>query len=393
MKILQIGEGWFPEEPGGLNRYYYDCAQYLPQAGIEVKGLVAGSSNVLHDSQGQVQAFAPTTVSLLQRWRGVRQATQKYFLQGDNAVIISHFALYAFPCLTQLGHRPLVTHFHGPWALESQMEGANPITTWAKKALEQATYRRTARFIVLSTTFRNILHQDYHVPLDRIHIIPGGTNIKRFDLSLTKVEARMKLGWSQDNPIIFCVRRLAKRMGLENLITAFQQVHEHYPNAMLYIAGKGPLTSILQSQIESLKLVRNIKLLGYVPDEQLPIAYRAANFSIVPTIDLEGFGLIVVESLATGTPVLGTPVGGIPSILQPFCPDLLLDGYAPNQLAQGMIEALTGKRQLPNQNACKGYVKKYYAWSAIAKRIKSVYQLAIDEAKHSMTPAKSLGRL
>jgi glycosyltransferase involved in cell wall biosynthesis len=381
MKILQIGEGWFPEEPGGLNRYYYDCTQYLPQAGVEVKGLVAGSSNVVHNSKGQVQAFAPTTASLLQRWRGLRQATQKHLLQGDNAVIVSHFALYTFPCLTQLGHRPLVSHFHGPWALESQIEGANQITTWAKKALEQAIYGRTARFIVLSATFQDILHRAYHVPLDRIHIIPGGTNIERFDLSLSKVEARLKLGWPQDNPIIFCVRRLAKRMGLENLITAFKQVHEHYPNAMLYIAGKGPLAPVLQSQIESLKLVYNVQLLGYVPDEQLPLTYRAANFSIVPTIDLEGFGLIVVESLATGTPVLGTPVGGIPSILQPFCPDLLLDGYAPNQLAQGMIEALAGKRQLPRQDACQAYVKKHYTWSAIAKQMKSVYQLAIDERK------------
>ena len=386
MKVLQIGEGWFPEEAGGLNRYYYDCAQYLPQAGVEVKGLVAGSSKVVDHSKGQVQAFAPTTVSLLQRWYGVRQATQKHLLRGDHAVIVSHFALYTFPCLNQLGHRPLVTHFHGPWALESQMEGGNPMTTWAKKALEQATYRCTARFIVLSTTFREILHQAYHVPLERIHIIPGGTNIEHFDLSLSKVQARLKLGWSLDNPIIFCVRRLAKRMGLENLIMAFQQVHEHYPNAMLYIAGKGPLASVLQSQIASLKLTHHVKLLGYVPDEQLPIAYRAANFSIVPTIDLEGFGLIVVESLAAGTPVLGTPVGGIPSILQPFCPDLLLDGYTPNQLAQGMIEALTGKRQLPNQEACQAYVQKHYAWSAIAKRIKSVYQLAIDEKKTSTTP-------
>jgi len=381
MKILQIGEGWFPEEAGGLNRYYYDCAQSLPQAGIEVNGLVAGSSNVMQNSQGQVQAFAPTTSSLLQRWRGVRQATQQRLSQGENALIVSHFALYAFPCLNQLGTLPLVTHFHGPWALESRMEGANQMTTWARKALEQATYRRSHRFIVLSTTFRKILHEAYHIPLERIHIIPGGTNLTRFDLPLSSVDARLKLGWSLENPSIFCVRRLAKRMGLENLITAFRQVHELYPEAMLYIVGKGPLAPVLEKQIESLNLTRNVHLLGYIPDEDLPLAYRAANFSIVPTIDLEGFGLIVVESLAAGTPVLGTPVGGIPSILQPFCQDLILEGYSPQQLAQGMIEVLAGKRQLPSEAACKAYVQKHYAWSTIAQQIKSVYQAAIDEAK------------
>lgn len=381
MKILQIGKGWFLEEPGGLNRYYYDCMKYLPKAGIQISGLVAGSSNVMENAQGQVQAFAPSSSSLLRRWRGVRQATQQQFSLTDHSVIVSHFALYTFPCLNQLGSRPLVTHFHGPWALESTMEGAKKIASRAKKALEQATYRRSTRFITLSMSFRDILHQTYQVPLERIHVIPGGTDIERFDRPLSCIEARAQLGWSLEKPVIFCVRRLARRMGIENLITAFRQVHEHYPEAMLYIAGKGPLASALEQQIESLNLTRNVELLGYLPEEQLPLAYRAASFSIVPTIDLEGFGLIVVESLAAGTPVLGTPIGGIPSILQPFCPDLILEGYFPDQLAQGMIEALAGKRQLPSEQACKAYVQKHYAWSTIAQQIKSVYQAAIDETK------------
>jgi len=381
MKILQIGEGWFPEEAGGLNRYYYDCAQFLPEAGIEIQGLVAGSENVGQASQGQVQAFAPTQSSLWQRWRGVRQESRTLLSQKETSLVVSHFALYALPCLTHLGRLPLVTHFHGPWALESQMEGANPITVWAKKALEQVTYRRSTRFIVLSATFRDILHQAYHVPLDRIHIIPGGTNLKRFHRPLSRSEARAALGWEAEQPILFCVRRLAKRMGLENLITAFKQVHQHSPEARLYIAGKGPLAPVLQRQIESLNLTDKIQLLGYLPEEQLPLAYRAADFSIVPTIDLEGFGLIVVESLAAGTPVLGTPVGGIPTILEPFCPDLLLAGYSPHQLAEGIIEVLSGKRRLPTQEACQSYVQQHYSWSRIAQRIKSVYQAAIDEVQ------------
>jgi glycosyltransferase involved in cell wall biosynthesis len=255
------------------------------------------------------------------------------------------------------------------------------MTTWAKKALEQVTYRHTARFIVLSTTFRDILHQEYKIPLERIHVIPGGTDTERFDLSLSRMEARAELGLPQDRPIIFCVRRLAKRMGLENLISAFEQVHQSYPDAMLYIAGKGSLAPVLEKQIKALNLTRQVQLLGYVPDQQLPLVYRAADFSVVPTIDLEGFGLIVVESLAAGTPVLGTPIGGIPGILQPFCPDLLLEGYSPDQLARGIMEALAGKRQLPDEQACKAYVQKHYGWSAIAQQIKSVYQAAIEEGK------------
>lgn len=380
MRILQIGKGWFPEEAGGLNRYYYDCTRGLSQTEIEIQSLVTGSSKDLQDAYVQVHAFAPAQSSLLQRWWGVRQAVCECFLAEDYPLVVSHFALYTFPFLDQLRDRALVTHFHGPWALESDVEGSKRITTTAKKALEQAVYRRTDRFIVLSETFRQILHQTYQIPTERIHIIPGGVNTTRFDLSLSQSEAREKLGWERDRVILFCVRRLAKRMGLENLIAAVDQVRHTHPEVLLYIAGKGALASTLQAQIEALHLTEQVRLLGYISDEDLPIAYRAANFSVVPTVALEGFGLVVVESLAAGTPVLGTPVGGIPEILQPFCADLLFSGSETEQLVQGIKEVLGGQRQLPSAKACREYVYENYDWGAIVPQIKAVYQAALEKA-------------
>ena len=100
-----------------------------------------------------------------------------------------------------------------------------------------------------------------------------------------------------------------------------------------------------------------------------------------PTVALEGFGLIVIESLAAGTPVLGTPIGGIPEILRPFSEDLVFEDSSPTKLATGIIEALSGDRTLPSSHDCLEYVKKNYDWQAIAQKIKLVYQSAIDEAK------------
>jgi glycosyltransferase involved in cell wall biosynthesis len=167
-------------------------------------------------------------------------------------------------------------------------------------------------------------------------------------------------------------------MGLENLINAMAQIRDRYPDILLYIAGKGALTQTLQTQIDELELTNNVKLLGYVPDEQLPLCYRAANFSVVPTVALEGFGLIVVESLAAGTPVLGTPIGGIPEILKPFSEDLVFEGYNSEQLARGIIEALSGDRILPARQVCLKYIEENYDWQAIALQIKSVYQKALS---------------
>jgi glycosyltransferase involved in cell wall biosynthesis len=378
MKLLQIGLEWFPEQGGGLDRYYYDCCQYLPQADINITGLLAGSDKVVQDSKGKVIAFASPNSSLLQRWLKMRKIFSQTLVEDQYDLIVSHFALYTFPILNQLKTLPLVTHFHGPWALESDVEAKNNIAVKVKKLLEQSVYKRSQHFIVLSQTFRDVLHQEYQVPLEKIHVIPGGVDVDRFNISLSPTEARQQLNWHQDRPIIFCIRRLAKRMGLENLITAMTKVRSLYPDVLLYIAGKGALAETLETQITELELTNNVKLLGYVPDEQLPLCYRAANFSVVPTIALEGFGLIVVESLAAGTPVLGTPIGGIPEILGLFSEDLVFEGYNPDQLATGIIEALSGDRILPSSQDCLDYVEANYNWKAIAQQIKGVYQQAIS---------------
>ncbi|HHP7229383.1 MAG TPA: glycosyltransferase family 4 protein [Xenococcaceae cyanobacterium] len=374
LKTIQIGLEWFPEQGGGLDRYYYDCTRYLPQVGVAVKGLVAGSAAITENTDGRVQAFAASNVSTLKRWSGMRNSFKKLVAQQEFDLIVSHFAFYTFPILDLLENRPLVFHFHGPWALESDAEIKRPIAIWLKKQIEKTVYRRSSQFIVLSQTFRDILHQEYQVPLEQIQIIPGGVDLDRFNIALSQTEARTQLNWHLDRPIIFCVRRLAKRMGLENLITAMVQVRDRYPEIMLYVAGKGALAAVLQAQIRELGLKDHVKLLGYIPDEQLPLCYRAANFSVVPTVALEGFGLIVVESLAAGTPVLGTPIGGIPEILRPFTTDLVFEGVDSQQLATGIIEALSGDRLLPSSTACLDYVRQNYPWEAIAQKIKLVYR-------------------
>ncbi|MEO1800935.1 MAG: glycosyltransferase family 4 protein, partial [Cyanobacteria bacterium J06629_2] len=324
-------------------------------------------------------SFAPANISVIKRWQGIRQCFRQPTWQSDHDLIISHFAFYTFPLLNLLQNRPLVTHFHGPWALESNVESNKSLAVKVKKLLEKSVYRRSQQFIVLSKTFRDILHQEYQVPLERIAVIPGGVDLERFNLDVPQTEARTKLNWSPEKPTIFCIRRLAKRMGLENLVAAMAIVCDKYPETMLYLGGKGELANSLQRQIDELGLNNNVKLLGYIADEDLPLCYRAADFSVVPTVALEGFGLIVIESLAAGTPVLGTPIGGIPEILRPFSPDLVFASSQSQDLATGIIEALSGKRQLPNPTACLEYVQNNYTWQVIAPQIKQVYQKAIAE--------------
>jgi glycosyltransferase involved in cell wall biosynthesis len=327
-------------------------------------------------SSGRVSAFAPDTSSLPARLLGVRRAARTALATGVDFVA-GHFALYTLPLLGLLGDTPLVVHFHGPWALESASEGDGRAKTWLKRQLETRVYRRADRCIVLSEAFRTLLHTTHGVPLDRIRVVPGGVDVDRFAVEAAPAAARARLGWPQDRPIVLSVRRLARRMGLENLIAAFARVRAAHPDALLYIAGTGPRRADLEAEVRARGLSDHVRLLGFVPDRDLPYAYRAADLSVVPTVRLEGFGLITVESLAAGTPVLVTPIGGLPETVGALSEALVLPDATVDALAHGLTAALRAPASLPSRSSCRAYARSTFGWPALARRTRDVYAEAI----------------
>ncbi|MEM9089488.1 MAG: glycosyltransferase family 4 protein [Cyanobacteria bacterium P01_F01_bin.53] len=371
--VLQIGKGWFPEESGGLNRYFYDCMQHLPSTSMMFQGLVAGSDQVAKTSSKRVHTFGAASTSLMNRWAGLRSTFQAMQKIQQYDLISTHFALYTFPLL-DLVKQPMVVHFHGPWALEGQAEGNRRMAAYAKQGLEKLVYGKARKFIVLSEAFQRILASNYNIPEAAISVVPGGVDLERFNCSLNPEQARQQLKWESGRPTILAVRRLAKRMGLEQLIMAISQVRKQHPDVLLKIAGKGYQAEVLKALINELDLHHNVELLGYVDDALLPVCYQAADFSIVPSQSLEGFGLICLESLATGTPVLGTPVGGIPEVLRPLNPGMVLDGHQTEDLVRGINDVLSGDRVLPQAKQCRAYVEQNYSWETVSNQLRAIYQ-------------------
>ena len=375
IKSLQIGVGWLPEEKGnGLDRMFHALSHYLPDAGVDVSGYVVGSDNVYPNSDSRVRAFASKDASIQKRLGGLREKIKKDLRSTDYDLIASHFALFTFPILGAIKKLPLVIHFHGPWSAESKAEGEGILAVKAKWLLERRVYKRASRFIVLSEAFKQVLIREYNIDPGRIRIVRGGVQADRFDTGLTVEQAREKLGWPQDRPVVFVVRRLAKRMGLENLIAAIVRVKQRIPDVQLMIAGSGPLRSELEDRIKTASLRNHVRLLGFVPDELLPVAYRASDFSIVPTVALEGFGLITIESMAAGTPVLVTNVGGLPEVVRDLSESMIMPDSEVKTLAARMIDVLTGTISLPDESECQAYVRERYDWPVIANNVRSVYE-------------------
>jgi glycosyltransferase involved in cell wall biosynthesis len=382
LTAVQVGAGWFSENPGGLDRYYHDLIEALPEVGVQCRGLVVGTGSVDSETDGTVRTFAAPDDPLLRRWRSARQAVRRVWASlppADQRVLVTHFALYAYPLLKERNSRPWVVHFHGPWAAESAREGAGRVATWVKRRLEKSVYRKADRVIVLSDAFRDLLCQTYGVDPARVTVIPGGVDSDRFvdAVAQSRVEARRQFGWPTDRPTVLAVRRLTARMGLETLIEAMKTVRQRVPNALCLIAGRGPLAESLVHMIDAAGLAETITPLGFVPDEDLPLAYRAADVTIMPSETLEGFGLSAAESLAAGTPVLVTPVGGLPEVVRGLDPKLILPDATAAAIANALSAALADPSTLPSAEACRTYAQQTFDWHVIAARIAAVYADAV----------------
>ncbi|MFI5312041.1 MAG: glycosyltransferase family 4 protein [Gemmatimonadales bacterium] len=373
LRTIQVGMEWFPEKPGGLNRVYFELMRYLPGAGVEVHGLVAGSPEVARASQGVIEGFGAHSGSMVSRLLAMRRLAFPLLRRNPGALVVSHFALYTAAILDGLRGHPLVVHFQGPWGLEGRAERQSAATVWMKTLVEQTVYRRAAAFIALSTPFAEILERQFHVPPERIHIIPGGVEVARFAGAASRAQCRARLGWPADRPIVLAVRRLMRRMGLDDLVAAAEPLRQRVPNVLVLIAGSGPVSRELDDQIRSLGLQEHVRLLGFVPDTDLPSAYRAADLTVVPSVAFEGFGLIVAESLAAGTPCLVTPVGGLPETVAALSRDLILPATGARAIADGLAGALTGTLPLPDATACAEFARRNYDWPVIVEQIRQVY--------------------
>jgi glycosyltransferase involved in cell wall biosynthesis len=376
---LQIGMHWFGERPGGLDRMFKALIESLPAQGVGVRGLVAGSPGVLSDSGGLVDTFASAQERLGTRLWRARTHSLKLRRAAVPDVVAAHFALYTAPTIGVFPRVPRVVHFHGPWAAESLVEGRGRMSQTMRHMIERAVYRGGARHIVLSRAFGDVLHRGYRIPEDRIRIVPGCVDVARFDTSLTKQEARAALGLPDDRPHLFCIRRLVSRMGLEDLVDAMFVVRQSVPDVLLTIAGKGPLDAALRARITARGLDAHVSLAGFVSDEDLPLWYRAADLTVVPTISLEGFGLTTVESLAAGTPVMVTPVGGLPEAVAPLSEALVLPSIGFSAIGSGLVDALLGRRVLPDADACRRYARTRFDHPVVAAQVAAVYREAIDD--------------
>jgi glycosyltransferase involved in cell wall biosynthesis len=369
---LLLGMGWFPDETGGLNRYVRQLHEALRDLGDAPRTIVVGPATGL--PQGVVVASERSAPVVRRIWK-VYEATRA--LSSEITVLDSHFPAYGL--LPTLAARrrgmPCVAHFHGPWAGEGRATGDGWAEARVKRAVEKLVYRRVDEIVVLSGAFKRVLVEQYGVPPWRVRVIPPGVDLEAFSPGDRRV-ARARLGVSEDGWVALAVRRLVPRMGIDVLLDAWKETLLVDDEALLLVAGEGPARDELEARAESLGIAGRVRFLGAVSDDELVACYRAADVSVVPSVSLEGFGLVVLEALACGTPVVGSDAGGLPETLGALDRGLVVSAGDSAALGRRLAAARSGTLSLPEPSRCRSFAERF-SWRSVAATHHDVYSKAL----------------
>ncbi len=390
---LVVGLGWFPDHGGGLERYTADLHLALGDVGDRgdrgdrgevgdrtLTTVVLGP--VAAPSPGVVVALATHNDAIWQRVVAMAAAVAQN--RGGHDIVDSHFALTGWLATKRvvIEDRPFVVHFQGPWASE-HLGGATATDVGLRaragflfrRHIERSVHRRADLVITLSAAFANIAIEHSRVSPWRIAVEPPGVDLVRFSVPHhgTVSGLRERFGIPTDAFVAVCARRLVARTGVDVAIDAWSTLTNQLPplgsTPILVVAGDGPEAAALEARAVGVGLgPEAVRFLGRVDDEDLVALYQLADCSLVPTRSLEGFGLVILESLACGTPAIGTTTGGIPEAFAGLEQHhLLVPPADPRSLAQRLADAIDGSRPLPTTHECRSHAERF-SWAGVAER-------------------------
>ena len=211
--------------------------------------------------------------------------------------------------------------------------------------------------------------------LQKIKVIPNGVDDKVFNPKLDGSRIREKYGLKEDCKIVLFVGRLDYYKGCEYLVEAFSTVVKRMKNAHLILVGSGPLEGRLKEMANELNIADDISFAGYVKDEDLPYYYAACDVFVLPSISLyEGFGIVQLEAMACGKPVITTTLPGVREVDVEGVATIHIPPKNKQKLAEAIIEILKDDDLATRlgKNGRELIVKKY-SWSKVAKAIEQVY--------------------
>lgn len=369
MKVLIVSP--YYSGVGGLQQYSYRIAVGLHDAGVDTT--VVTSSRVPQRSGPMVITLPQlTTVSntpFSLRWFG---SIKRIIKDLDPDIVNGHLPVpyMADVAARECSGHPFVLTYH------NDAVGITPFTKLLVRSyydiLGKGTIRRASRIITTSQRYAEL--SPYLKKFSqKIAVVPPGVDLATFN---PNVYSRfLKDTYSLEGSIILFVGQLSKthrHKGLSILIRALRYLD---PSTTLVVVGGGNWFSHYKADAENAGVADRVVFAGIISEEELPLYYRGADLTVLPTYtDAEGFGMVLAEANACGRPVIGTNVGGIPSLIQDQHNGLLVE---PGDL-RGLVQAISivlSDGKLAKTLGQNGFekIRSGFTWDHAVSRTMKVY--------------------
>jgi phosphatidyl-myo-inositol alpha-mannosyltransferase len=247
---------------------------------------------------------------------------------------------------------------------------AKPRTYWLGKPIFRRWITRLDGKIAVSKPALEYVSR--HLPGEYC-IIPNGIDTEHF------CENGHKREEFDDGKInILFVGRLERRKGLAFLLNACATIKGKFPNFRLIVVGPGTVLRLRYKQlVEDMSLTKHVVFTGYVPSAELPSYYRSADIFCAPATGGESFGIVLLEAMACGKPVVATNIEGYASVLADGEEGLLVKPKNDEYLAEALLKLLNNK-SLRLQMGEKGLIKaEKYSWQNITQQVMNYYNILL----------------
>ena len=384
MRILHVATAW-PREPGDvITPWLVTLAERQSQRGHEVE-VLAPAYRGLGDQPGAVHVhryrYAPA------RWERLthEEATPDRLERNPAyALLVAPYVLAGSWAGWRLGRRRRYHAVHVHWAIPhgvpgwfaARAAGAALVTTfysaevrWAERRFRPARaflhwYCRRSRLVAISQAARELLLPYAEGrPAD---VVPYGVPLP---------EAEDGTRPAEGPPVLLFVGRLVRRKGVDRLLEALASLERPW---RLEVVGFGPEREALEAQAGRLGLGERVAFLGRVSDDELVAAYRRAAAFVLPATmderaDTEGLGVVLLEAMSHGVPVVATRLGGIPDIVLDGETGLLVEDTVP-ALAVGIERVVSDPAAARAMGeAGRRRVRESFAWDTIVDRLDAIY--------------------
>jgi glycogen(starch) synthase len=388
-----------PVVVGGLARHVYELGHGLAAEGHEVTVYTRGRDGASPDEDdGGVRVIRvgeyppPIGTDDLVPWTLafnialVHRAERDLRLEPPD-VLHAHdwLVAYAAAVLKDLAVTPLVATIH---ATEHGRHGGRlpgPTQRFIHR-VERWLVAEAERVVTCSAYMREQVARHLGADEDRLEAIPNEVDVGAFADDAPPVRAEL---WPADRPLLLFAGRLEYEKGVQTLLEALPVLDDLAPGAGLVVAGDGTYRSTLEDLSRSLGLERRVRFEGFVEEDRLRSLYAAADVAVVPSL-YEPFGLVALEAMASGTPLVASDTGGLREIVVDEVSGLRFRPGDAQALARAVARVLLDPDTATRlRREARSALASRRSWNGAASRTADAYRRAIDTARRAPTPLRS----